>query len=121
MRKRLPRELEQGRLRRGYYASEPGDLHGAFCIAGEWTSQLRILSSGVDREFGWEHVSVSTDRRCPSWEEMQKVKELFWMDDEVVMQLHPAKKDHISVAHYCLHLWRPLEAVIPLPPTELIA
>ena len=27
---------------------------------------------------GWEHVSVSLARRCPTWEEMCMVKDIFW-------------------------------------------
>lgn len=70
-----------------------------------------IASSGG----GWEHVSVSTEERCPKWSEMQQIKELFFDDDEAVMQLHPAKSDYVNVHPNCLHLWRPLHAVIPLP------
>jgi hypothetical protein len=48
------------------------------------------------------------------------VKELFWSDDEVFMQLHPAKRDYIDCHPYCLHLWRPTQLVIPLPPKIMV-
>lgn len=74
---------------------------------------LVIASSDPD----WEHVSVSLPDRCPTWEEMSFVKRTLFEPEEVVMQLHVAEDNHISRHNYCLHLWRPLEQVIPLPPT----
>lgn len=119
MRTKLGDGLEAGRLRKGVFASETGDLAGAFFVAGP-CGTLKIISSGHDLEFKWEHVSVSTARRCPNWEEMCFVKNLFWEDDEVVMQLHPAKKDYVNLHPYCLHLWRPIGREIPLPDVMLV-
>lgn len=57
---------------------------------------------------GWEHVSVSLPgySRCPTWEEMSLIKSLFWGEDDLVVQFHPPKEDHINTHPYCLHLWR---------------
>jgi hypothetical protein len=72
-------------------------------------------------EEGWEHVSLSLDKkRCPDWLEMCMIKALFWDDSETVIQYHPAKKDYINNHAYCLHLWRPTQEVLPVPPTYLI-
>jgi hypothetical protein len=68
----------------------------------------------------WEHVSVSCRNRCPNWPEMCFVKDLFWADDEVVMQLHPAKKDYVNQHPYCLHMWKPIAEIIPLPPRIMV-
>ena len=38
---------------------------------------------------GWEHVSVSYRKRCPTWEEMCRVKEMFFNPEEVAVQYHP--------------------------------
>lgn len=38
---------------------------------------------------GWEHVSVSYKNRVPTWDEMCKIKDMFWNDDECVVQYHP--------------------------------
>ena len=38
---------------------------------------------------GWEHVSVSLARRCPTWEEMCMVKDIFW-GEEVRRPVPPA-------------------------------
>lgn len=75
-----------------------------------------IMSWGA----GFEHLSVSMPTRCPSWEQMCVMKELFWKDDEVCMELHPAKKDYVNNHPYCLHIWRPINQEIPLPPTIMV-
>jgi hypothetical protein len=68
----------------------------------------------------WDHVSVSLPRRCPNWPEMEFVKRLFFRDDEAAMQLHPPLSDYVSCHPYCLHIWRPTEAAIPLPPSSFV-
>ena len=40
---------------------------------------------------GWEHFSVNDMRETPSWEDMCEYKELFWKDDECVVQFHPPR------------------------------
>lgn len=69
---------------------------------------------------GWDHVSISSKTRTPTWEVMAKVKEIFFTPDEVVMQLHPAEKDYVNISEHCLHLWRPQREKIPLPPIEFV-
>lgn len=71
---------------------------------------------------GWEHVSVSTAKRCPNWPEMCFIKELFWDDEDLVVQYHPAKSNYINVHPHCLHLWRPvyLDVQIPVPPLIMV-
>lgn len=75
-----------------------------------------IMSWGA----GYEHCSVSLPIRCPSWEQMCAMKELFWDDDETCMQLHPAKKDYINNHPYCLHIWKPINEKIPTPPSIMV-
>lgn len=75
-----------------------------------------IMSWGA----GWEHCSVSMPHRCPSWEQMCVMKELFWKDEETCFELHPAKKDYINHHPYCLHIWRPIDKQIPLPPSIMV-
>ncbi len=78
---------------------------------------LQCLAS--DQE-GWEHVSVSTQKRCPTWEEMCFIKGLFWDETDCVIQYHPPKSDYVNVHPYCLHLWRPIDETIPTPPTIFV-
>lgn len=94
-------------------------MYGYFRIGN-----LHVISSGLasnDCKHGdWEHVSVSCEDRCPTWEEMQRVKELFWRDDETVIQFHPPKSEYVNHHQYCLHLWKPPYSV-ELPSKEMIA
>jgi len=76
-----------------------------------------VIASSND---GWDHVSVSTQERIPRWNEMQQIKELFFEDSECVMQLHPPKDDYININPYCLHLWRPWDQKIPMPPKFMV-
>lgn len=69
---------------------------------------------------GWEHISVSNEKHIPSWRVMSKIKDLFFNDDEVVVEFHPAKKDYINNHNNCLHLWRYLDAEIPTPPSIFV-
>lgn len=78
---------------------------------------LRVMSGDG---LGWEHVSVSCERRTPTWAEMQFVKTLWWDDDQAVMQLHPPQSEWVNNHDYCLHLWRPKDIPIPLPPSWMV-
>ena len=69
---------------------------------------------------GFEHLSVSTPIKTPTWEQMCFMKELFWRDDEVCMQLHPKKEDYVNNMEYCLHIWKPIEKEIPTPPSIML-
>lgn len=95
-----------------------GDFGGAFSVmSSSLGRELHVIASNGD---GWDHVSVSGERSCPTWEEMEQVKRLFFKQDEVAMQLHVSGKDHINIHPNCLHLWRPHAALIPLPPKEFV-
>lgn len=100
------------------YGNLGDSKNGAFKVYVEGKSFFVIASSGG----GWEHVSVhpKNQKRCPTWEEMCAVKDMFFELEEVVMQLHPAHSEYVSNHPYCLHLWRPLEREIPLPPVKFV-
>jgi hypothetical protein len=115
---KLKSELEKYRILKGQWGSNPLDNFGAFEVPGPHGRTLRIIASSGDEELDihWEHVSVSLSTRCPNWTEMCYVKDLFWDDEETVMQLHPPKSQYVNNHPYCLHLWRPLRVTIPTPP-----
>jgi hypothetical protein len=69
---------------------------------------------------GWDHVSISNDRRCPTWEEMCFSKDIFWPDTEACMQYHPAKQDYVNCHPFCLHIWRPQKLKFPKPPSVFV-
>jgi hypothetical protein len=70
----------------------------------------------------WEHVSVTIfeEERCPFWNEMCEIKDLFFNENEVVMQIHPKKIDYVNFHEFCLHMWRPNKEQIPLPPKQFV-
>lgn len=99
--------------------------NGAFLVPQKNGPDLVcVVSDGTCPETpeasGWEHVSVSTQFRSPTWQEMCLIKDLFWRDDEVVFQLHPARKDWINCHQFTLHLWRKRGEEPPLPPGILV-
>lgn len=74
----------------------------------------------------WQHVTVTVfesgkrPNRCATWEEMCFIKSLFWDDEETVIQFHPPKSEYISNHPFALHLWKPVNTEIPLPPSDLV-
>ena len=59
-------------------------------------------------EGGWEHVSMQLNvNRLPKWSEMCYIKDLFWNEDEEVIQIHPKKSHYVNLTE-ALHLWRPV-------------
>lgn len=117
----LPAKLEVGRIKTGPFGSRSGDgPFGAFFVFGPSKNVLKIVASGAHEiSEGWEHVSISLQHRCPNWEEMCFVKDLFWLPEECVVQLHPPKSEYINCHPYCLHLWKP-PFEVPLPPSILV-
>ena len=68
----------------------------------------------------WDHVSVSLQKRCPTWYEMEQVARLFFLPNEVAMQLHVPARDHVNCHPNCLHWWRSHDQPIPLPPKWMV-
>jgi hypothetical protein len=100
-----------------------GEVNGIYHIMGPCGVGLAIIVDdgvGTGALDGWEHVSVSTQRRIPNWLEMCFVKDLFWGDNECVVQFHPPKSEHVNNHPFCLHLWRPTDGVFPTPPPILV-
>ena len=113
------RRIEQYRITKGPLASDESyENNGAFHAFAPADGQT-IYMIASDGE-GWEHVSVSLETRCPTWDEMCWVKDLFWNKSETVIQYFPAKNEYINNHQYCLHLWKPIGVKLPKPPTNLI-
>lgn len=111
-------ELNRWRIRDGHFASDWGDEFGAFRIPGPCGRDLFVIASSGDKASAihWEHVSVSARKHTPTWKEMDFIKRLFWDDEETVMQLHVPRSRWINNHESCLHMWRPTDVAIPLPP-----
>lgn len=120
MRHPFPESAEKGRIVTGRMRSTQKEMgnNGAFILRYKSVSFFVIASDGM----GWEHVSISptTEKRCPTWEEMCYFKDLFWGEDECVIQYHPPKSEYINMHPYVLHLWKQIGVDIPLPPSETV-
>jgi hypothetical protein len=103
------------------WSGQPGSDDGGCFRVPSPTDPRVTLAVIAARGEGWDHVSVSTERRTPNWAEMEHVKRLFFMPDEVAFQLHVPTSDHISLHPHCLHIWRPQNDNIPLPPKDMVA
>jgi hypothetical protein len=111
-------------------ASSQFDLNnGAFFIPCRGSTLRVIASDGLcndltpeekERYAGWEHVSVSLPNRTPTWEEMCYVKNLFWDEEDCVIQYHPPKEVYVTCHPFCLHLWRWRHGVFPMPDPLLV-
>lgn len=55
---------------------------------------------------GYDHVSICPKGRTPTWEEMCKVKDTFFYDEEEAYQVFPKKSEYVNLAKNCLHIWR---------------
>ena len=96
----------------------PGDSqNGCFAVKLRHAQVLRIIASNGA---GWEHVSVSRNDRTPTWDEMCQVKALFWEPEDCVIQYHPPASEYVNNHPHCLHLWRPVEGNVPMPPALLV-
>lgn len=81
--------------------------YGVKCGLLELPTGVRCSLVVGDNEDGWEHVSIELyARRLPTWEEMCYVKDLFWDEEEEVVQIHPKKSQYVNMTE-ALHLWRP--------------
>ena len=108
---------EKLRVRKGAMASSESDGNNGMFVLQTRKAVLKIV---VSDGMGWEHVSVSTGDRCPTWDEMCQVKALFWDNEDCAVQYHPAQTEYVNNHLYCLHLWRPVEGGLRIPPSIMV-
>lgn len=101
-----------------YISDETYGFNGMFRFPLAGNTIRCIASDGM----GWQHVSVSVeyDDRCPRWEVMCFVKELFWEPEDWVVQFHPAKAEYVNCHPGCLHLWKSLDQPFPTPQSIMV-
>ena len=51
---------------------------------------------------------------------MCKLKDIFFYEDEAVIQIHPPKDQYVNNVDNCLHLWRCTYKEMVLPPSVLV-
>ena len=56
-------------------------------------------------EDGYEHVSISclNPNIIPTWEQMCELKDIFFYQEEMAVQIHPKASEYVNNV---LHLWR---------------
>lgn len=107
--------LNTRRVGSGAYASDESfGFNGMFHVEADGC-QLRCIASDGG---GWQHVSVSQlgSKHPPRWGVMCAIKDLFFEDEDWVVQFHPAKSEYVNNHEGCLHLWRCTESPQPTPP-----
>ena len=96
--------------------------NGMFVWHRQGLEYRTIVSAGM----GWEHVSVQVAvpgrraKRVPTWEQLCLVKSLFWDSEDAVVQFHPPESDYVNDHDFVLHLWRPIDEPLPLPPSIMV-
>ena len=104
-----------------YRKSLRGHMGNGTCGAFKIPIGNRVANVIASSSDGGEHVSVSLDvDRCPKWNEMGVIKDLFFHETECVMQLHGPVEEHINNHDYCLHLWKPIDNKIPWPTSYMV-
>lgn len=123
---------ERYRVQHPLYKSNKYDNFGMFSIPHPNIAfyYYHIIASSGNEEIPWQHVSVTLQmrngksvapvKRTATWAEMCFIKDQFWNDDEVVIQIHPRKADYSSTHAYCLHLWKHNFIKQETPPTEAV-
>jgi len=95
--------------------------NGVFFIPIEKDIKAQVIASDGE---GWEHVSVIIieigKSRTPTWEEMCILKDVFWDEEDTVIQFHPPKSEYVNNNDNCLHLWRKIGFDYPLPDSLLV-
>ena len=113
--------VESHRVLDGPLASDKNyGNNGAFEVPYNHVLLMIVVGSGG----GWEHVSVHAvgggGSQTPSWEEMDYVRKLFFRADEWAIQYHAPTAKHIEHHPHVLHMWRPQNETIPVPPTWMV-
>ena len=112
---------DSARVRKGMFSSHERDgFNGMFEM---WIVQTRVKCVASDGK-GWQHVSVSLvdkPNTPPKWDVMCAIKDLFWDDEDCVIQFHPQKSRYITNHPGVLHLWRCTDGrEQPQPPDEMV-
>lgn len=117
MRKKTSKTVEQARIKTGKFGTDESYGNNGFFTFKIKGRELKVIASD---ELGWDHVSVSLKHRCPTWNEMCAIKNIFFEPSETVVQFHPPESVYINNHPFTLHLWRNQSAEIELPPINFV-
>lgn len=110
--------LEKFRVVNGPMASTPeAGNNGMFLIPHQKYAKDRFQVTCSDG-MGWEVVSFTyyKKNKTPTWDDSCYIKDLFWEEEEAVMQLHRPASLRVSERKFVIALMRPIEVEIPQPP-----
>lgn len=105
--------------------SADADGNNGFFIIPHYKIEGYFFRVQASDGLGWEHISVTIAannmkvKRTPTWAEMCYLKNLFWDQQDCIIQYHPPESEYINNHPFCLHLWRPVSAIVPIPPNYL--
>ncbi len=116
---------DQFRVRNGAIGTDPSyGNNGVFILTYNGRkAKARKMQAIVSDGMGWEHVSASLIMRrqhAPTWNQMCFIKDLFWDDEDTVIQYHPPKSEYVNCHPYVLHLWRKAGEDFVRPPSIMV-
>lgn len=125
--------IEEIKKTRNLFIRAENELPG---LAGYYydSDSNKNLNFIFSKQMGWEHLSVSMPSRTPTWDQMCKMKDIFWNDDETCVEYHPSKEQYVNMHPHCLHIWKPVwdeqfmqelkfnpkDDLLPIPPHILV-
>lgn len=87
-------------------------------IVGCWFEEARCLTCLVAVEEGIWHLSISTPKRYPTWDEIFQARYKF-IPDAIRMSMDlPPKEEYVNNHKFCFHLWEQRPSL--LPPFEVL-
>ena len=117
MKQKISKDIEKYRVKHGLYASNENTGNNGFFIIPYNNYELKVM---ISDGMGWDHVSVSLKNRTPNWKEMCYIKDIFFDEEETVVQYHPQKSKYINNCNTCLHMWKNQNKDIELPPSIMV-
>lgn len=102
------KELDQFRAKHPFWPQT--ETSGAFKVMVNQRAFFVLASIDNTGEDGmWEHISVTpkNQKRCPTWDEMCAIKQMFFRPEEECVEFHPKESEYVNRNEYCLHIWRP--------------
>ena len=102
------KELDKYRVKHPFWPQTA--ISGAFKVFVKQRSF--IVLAGIENTGGegmMEHISVTptNQKRCPTWDEMSAIKDMFFEPEEEAVQFFPKHSEYVNYHKYCLHIWRP--------------
>jgi len=99
---------ERYRNSSGEFGTKPhSGNNGMFFVPCKKVKGKRVVLTVIASDgIGFEHVSVSRPDVTPTWEEMCFIKDMFWEDEDLVVQYCVPKDKYVNNHKHCLHLWR---------------